>query len=413
VKFINKKSLYIILQRLGITLVIIFFFRFGNLISVPVINEIDLAIFIQKNPSTALIRFSNDKKTLIIGLFCLNIYPYINASILIQVLMTIVPSIAQLKKDGDFSSRRSLNKLIRFITLICAFIESALIGILLKPILFDWNFTIFLQIILTLTTGSMITLWLSELITEYGLGKGVSLFIYLNILSNSRYLWNNSIDLINNFNGIFKFTILFIVLLIGVITLQDGTKKIPLISLKQLNQKSTQSENTIDFYIPLKLNQAGVMPIILTAVFTSIFNSFYFSKIIPQIPESFLVIIYGIFYVLLIQSFSLVYSSITLNPKDITERLKKTSVFIDGIKPGSETTFYLKRIQQRLTIIGASILTCLAILPNISGKILQFSINNGLNTISLVIMAAVLIEILTEVEDIIFSNVYKKDFTII
>lgn len=410
-KFLNKKSFRIILQRLGISLGIIFFFRFGNLISIPVINQIDLNVFIQKNPTTALIQFSNNRKNLIIGLFSLNIYPYINASIIVQLLISIVPSLGQLKKEGDISSRRSLNKLIRLNTLICAIIESILIGILLKPILFDWNFIILLQIVLCLTTGSMITLWLSELITEYGLGKGVSLFIYLNILSSSRYFWNDSIDLVNNVNVVFKFSILLIILLIGVILLQDGIRKIPLLSLKQLNQKSNRFGNTIEFYIPLKLNQAGVMPIVLTAVLTSVFNSFYGSEMIPKVTENFLVIIYGVFYILSIQVFSLVYSSITLNPRDIAERLRKTSVIIPDVRPGSETTFYLKKIKQRLTIIGATLLTCLAIIPNISGKILQFSIANGLSTISLVIMATVLIEILTEIEDIIFSNVYKKDFT--
>jgi preprotein translocase subunit SecY len=197
--------------------------------------------------------------------------------------------------------------------------------------------------------------------------------------------------------------------------LQEGVRRIPIISSKQLNQRRVGSSNLMNNYIPIRLNQAGVMPIILTT--TVLVLPGYVSNLglIPQLnlPVSGIVskIIYWVFYFGLILLFSSFYSTIVLNPKDIADQLQKMAVTIPGIRPGVQTTFYLKKVMNRLTVLGALILAVLATLPNLIEVILQISSLNGLSTTSLLIMAGVLVDISKEVDDIIYSNIYKKKYS--
>lgn len=416
-KIFNNTSVRLIFQRLIVSLSIILFIRIGSFLPVPGINHTDLAIYIQTNPlARTFVSAFSGKDTFVIGLFTLNIFPYINASIILQLLTAFSPGLSKLQKEGDLNARRSINRLTRIITLIWAIVQSFGLGFYLRQVLFDWNFQLLLEIVLWLTTGAMIVLWLSEFITDFGLGNGASLLIYTNIVSSLPNLFKTIlVQNSDKFNLVTTFTItgLITVSLFGIVLLQEGVRKIPLISSKQLNQISGQTKTNVKAYIPLKLNQAGVMPIILTTAVLvlpsyisdlQIFPTIYFSRfgIIPKI-------LYWLCYFGLILSFSLFYSTIVLNPKDISDQLQKMAVTIPGIRPGVQTTFYLKKVMQRLTVLGSSILAILATLPNIIEAILNISSLNGLSTTSLLIMAGVLVDISKEVEDIIYTNIYKKN----
>ena len=167
---ITKTSLQILLQRFLVTVGVILFIRFGSFLPVPEINHIDLAIYIQTNPlAENLIRSFSSENKFVIGLFTLGIFPYINASIFVQLIIAFSPYLSKLQKEGDLNARRSLNRLTRFICLIWSLIQSCGIALFLRKILFSWNLQLGFEIIVWLTTGSMIVLWLSELITDYGL----------------------------------------------------------------------------------------------------------------------------------------------------------------------------------------------------------------------------------------------------
>ena len=267
-KVLNTISLQIILKRLLISLGVILFIRIGSFLPVPGINHTDLALYIQANPvAKSLVSTFSGDETFVIGLFTLNIFPYINASILVQLVIAFSPSLSRLQKEGDLNARRSLNRLTRFITLIWAIFQSLSLGFYLRQILFDWNIQLLCEIVLWLTTGAMIVLWLSELITDYGLGNGASLLIYTNIVSSFPNLYKKII-VTNTENlslsSISTIILLVIVSLFGIVLLQEGVRRIPLLSSKQLNQISSKDSRLINTYIPLRLNQAGVMPIILT-----------------------------------------------------------------------------------------------------------------------------------------------------
>jgi preprotein translocase subunit SecY len=419
VKILNSISLRIILQRLLISLGVILFIRIGSFLPIPGINHTDLALYIQNNPfARSIVSSFSGKDTFVIGLFTLNIFPYINASIFIQLIIAFSPSLSKLQKEGDLNARRSLNRLTRFVTLVWALIQSVGLGLYLRPILFNWNTELLLEIVLWLTTGAMIVLWLSELVTDYGLGNGASLLIYTNIVSSFPNLCKTLItENVDNLTipAVTIITGLIILSLCGIVLLQEGVRRIPIISSKQLNQRRVGSSNLMNNYIPIRLNQAGVMPIILTT--TVLVLPGYVSNLglLPQLnlPVSGIVskIIYWVFYFGLILLFSSFYSTIVLNPKDIADQLQKMAVTIPGIRPGVQTTFYLKKVMNRLTVLGALILAVLATLPNLIEVILQISSLNGLSTTSLLIMAGVLVDISKEVDDIIYSNIYKKKYS--
>ena len=413
---INKEIRDIILKRLFITIGIILFIRVGTFLPVPGINHSDLAFYIQSHSVTrSLVSTFSGDDTFVIGLFTLNIFPYINASILVQLILGVSPQLAKLQKEGDLEGRRSINRLTRFITLVWAVIQSVSLAIYLKQILFDWNYTLAFEIVVWLTTGAMIVLWLSELITDYGLGNGASLLIYTNIISSlpnlarTIFLEKNENFTISSEVGI---ALLIFASLYGIVFLQEGIRIIPLISSKQLNQSSLQDSVTSNNYIPLRFNQAGVMPIILTTAILVVPNYVSNLGLLPKIDlpvnlESFK-FVYWIGYFGLILIFSSFYSTIVLNPKDISDQLQKMAVTIPGIRPGIQTTFYLKQVMKRITLVGATMLATLATVPNFLESTLSITNLNGLSTTSLLILAGVVLDLVREVKNIYYSNVYNN-----
>ena len=413
---INKEIRDIIVKRLLVTLGVLLFIRIGTFLPVPGINHSDLAFYIQSHSVTrSLVSTFSGNDTFVIGLFTLNIFPYINASILIQLILGLSPQLSKLQKEGDLEGRRTINRLTRFITLIFAIVQSVSLSFYLKQILFDWSYSLAFQIVVCLTTGAMIVVWLGELITDYGLGNGASLLIYTNIISNLPNL-TKSIFLENSENfSIFSeigVALLIFGSLYGIVFLQEGVRIVPLISSKQLNQSSIQDSVTSNNYIPLRFNQAGVMPIILTTTILVVPNYISNLGLLPRIDFpvnfEFFKIIYWICYFGLILAFSSFYSTIVLNPKDISDQLQKMAVTIPGVRPGVQTTFYLKQVMKRITLVGAIMLATLATIPNFIESTLNLTSLNGLSSTSLLILAGVVLDLVREVKNIYYSNVYNN-----
>jgi preprotein translocase subunit SecY len=406
---INKELKDILLNRILFSLGLLLLIRIGTFLPVPGINHSDLAFYLERHSvAKNLISTFSGENTFVIGVFTLNIFPYINATIFIQLLVGFSPKLAKLQKEGDFEGRRAISRLTRLITLIWAIIQSIGVTLYLRQILFDWNFILAAETVLWLTTGAMIVLWLSELITDYGLGNGTSLLVYTNIISNLPNIFKKLI--VENSENFTFFSTLIIGLLIfsslyGIVFLQQGIRKIPLISSKQLNQLSVQNE--INTYLPLRLNQAGVMPIILTTAFLVIPNYIVNLGIFQWL--NFLTsfkIFYWIGYVILILTFSSFYSSIVLKPKDLSDQLQKMAVTIPGIRPGLQTTFYLKQVIKRITLLGATMLAVIVVVPNFIESTLNISGLSNLSTTSLLILAGVVLDLIREIENIYYSTIY-------
>lgn len=410
---INKEIRDVLLNRFLISLGILLLIRIGTFLPVPGINHSDLAFYIQRHSvaKNLISTFSGDN-IFVIGLFTLNIFPYINATIFVQLLLAFSPKLSKLQKEGDFDGRRTINRLTRFITLIWAIIQSIGITLYLRQVLFDWNFILAGEIILWLTTGAMIVVWLSELITDYGLGNGASLLIYTNIVSNLPNLLKKLI--LENTENFTLFSVLVLIALVsvslyGIVFLQQGIRKVPLISSKQLNQSSFKNDG--NNYLPLRFNQAGVMPIILTTTILVIPNYLVNLGILSSF--SFLAsfkFLYWIGYFFLILAFSSFYSSVVLNPKDMSDQLQKMAVTIPGVRPGLQTTFYLKRVIKRITLIGGTMLAILTVVPNFLESALNITGLNGLSITSFLIVAGVLLDLKREIDNIYYSNVYNNRY---
>ncbi len=419
IKQTNDKN--ILLNRLLLSLGILVFIRIGTFLPVPGINHNHLAFYLERHSMTkSLVSTFAGNDTFVIGIFTLNIFPYINASILIQLLLSVFPSLSKLQKEGGAEGRRTINKLTRLITLGWALIQSFSIAFYLKRALFDWDIYLAGQIMIWLTTGAMVVLWLSEIVTEYGLGNGASLLIYTNIVSNLPNFGKNLFLKASENISIGSWALISLLLFIaiyGIVLLQEGTRVVPLISSKQLT-KTTESFSTSSLlennYIPLRFNQAGVMPIILTTAVLVIPNYISNLGLLPFLTlPAFLQsskIIYWVSYFVLILLFSSFYSTIVLNPKDISNDLQKMAVSIPGVRPGVETTFYLKKVMQRVTYLGAIMLSILATLPNLIETIIPGSSFNGLGTTSLLILVGVILELSREIRSIILSNIYNDMF---
>jgi len=414
-----KKTDDILLKRLLLSVAILLFIRMGTFLPIPGLNHTHLAFYIQQHPLTKnLVSTFSGEETFVIGLFTLNIFPYINASIMVQLITGLIPSISKLQKEGGGEGRRAITRLTRLITFGWALIQSSSIAFYLKRALFDWTPLLAFEIILWLATGAMIVLWLSELITEYGLGNGASLLIYTNIISSlpnlGKKLISENTGNLTAISGL-GIALLFFIAISGIITLQESARIVPLISSKQLGQSQpTVSKVKTNNYIPLRFNQAGVMPIILTTAIlvlpSYITNLGVFPLLTIPIFLKSSKVIYWISYFALILIFSSFYSTIVLNPKDISQELQKMAVSIPGVRPGLATTFYLKQVMKRVTLFGAVVLAILATLPNIVEGILNISSFNGLGTTSLLILVGVVLDISREMKSIILSNIYNERF---
>ena len=416
----NDKN--ILLTRLLLSLSILVFIRVGTFLPVPGINHGHLAFYLERHSMTkSLVSTFAGNNTFVIGLFTLNIFPYINASILMQVLISVFPNLSKLQKEGGAEGRRTITKLTRLVTLGWALIQSFSIAFYLKRALFDWNLYLAIEIIIWLTTGAMIVLWLSEIITEYGLGNGASLLIYTNIVSNlpnfTKTLFVRADNDISVFSWVLIISIFFIAIS-GIVLLQEGMRIIPLISSRQLNQPARRSVSPLteikNNYIPLRFNQAGVMPIIVTTAVLVVPNYISNLGLLPIVTLPMFIksskFIYWIIYFTLILLFSSFYSTIVLNPKDISKELQKMAVSIPGVRPGVETTFYLKKVMERVTYLGAIMLSILATLPNVIEAILPGSNFNGLGTTSFLILVGVILDLSREIRSIILSNIYNDMF---
>ena len=416
----------ILLTRLLLSLGVLVFIRMGTFLPIPGVNHGHLAFYIERHFMTrSLVSTFSGNNSVVIGLFTLNIFPYINASIIMQLLTSIVPSLSKLQKEGGAEARRSINSLTRLLTLGWSLIQSVSVAFYLKRALFDWNYVLAIEIVIWLTTGAMIVLWLSEIITEYGLGNGASLLIYTNIVSSLpgffKQLMSQTNESVATSSWLLSAFILFIALY-GIVLLQEGMRRVPLISSKQLNQTSLPSSGSANLgsynYIPLRFNQAGVMPIILTTAVlvipTYIYNLGLLSVVTPLITLPAFVksskLIYWVSYFSFVLIFSLFYSTIVVNPKDLSDELQKMAVSVPSIRPGVATTFYLKQVMNRVTLLGAILLSFLATLPNVIEVILSLSGITNLGTTSLLILVGVILDLTREIRSIILSNIYNDMF---
>uniref|UniRef100_A0AAU7YQ31 Protein translocase subunit SecY n=1 Tax=Gracilaria hainanensis TaxID=2871843 RepID=A0AAU7YQ31_9FLOR len=400
-------------QKLFITLILLILARLGIFIPIPGIDHNSLNNNINNNGLINFLNIFSGGGFSTIGIFALGIVPYINASIMMQLLIKLVPELDNLQKEEGDSGRQKLTQITRYFTLIWSIIQSIGISLWLKPYVFNWSYYFILDCIIALSTGSLIIMWCAEIITEYGIGSGPSLLIFQNIISGiPKSLQNYKLNIYDRntiINGCF-FLILFIIILIINILIQESKRKIIIVSAKQLSKINILNPQS---YIPLKLNQGGVMPIVFASATMTLPIYFSDSKQISRINsmiDLFLPgrILYLPSYGLLIIAFSYFYTSLVLNPEDIAENLNKMGASIPSIRPGSDTIRYIKQILNKMTLVGGIFLFTIALIPSLITQTTNTSILQGLGTTSLLILVGVAIDTAKQIQTYIISQQYDN-----
>nr|YP_009511724.1 SecY-type transporter protein [Melanthalia intermedia]AXI97601.1 SecY-type transporter protein [Melanthalia intermedia] len=401
-------------QKILVTLGILILARLGIFIPIP---GIDHNLLENNSNQNGLINFLNifsGGGFSTIGIFALGIVPYINSSIIVQITTKVIPALENLQKEEGESGRQKINQITRYLTLVWGVIQSTGIALWIKPYVFDWNYYFIIDCIIALTTGSIIIMWFSEIITEYGIGNGPSLLIFQNIVSSIPKNLQNykiNIDSEDKITTAVLFLILFTAILAITILIQEGKRKIIIVSAKQLSRVDKLSSKS---YMPLKLNQGGVMPIVFASATMTL--PIYLSQsmigtiISNRILNLFLPNgkLYLPAYCLLIIAFSYFYSSIILNPDDIAENLKKMGASIPSIRPGSDTINYLKQVLNKLTFAGGLFLFSIVLVPSLISKITRINTPQGLGITSLLILVGVSVDTAKQIQTYIISQQYDN-----
>jgi preprotein translocase subunit SecY len=412
----RNKNTYGIQSRVILTFLLIILSRFGTFIPVPGVDHDAFYQSISNNPIVSFLNIFSGGGFASIGVFALGIVPYINASILIQLGTTSIPSLEKLQKEEGEAGRQKISQITRYIALGWAIIQSIGVSFWVRPYVFTWDIQFVIEMTLALTTGSMLIMWISEQITEKGIGNGASMLIFVNIISGLPKLIQQGSGSMENKANVFELVALasiFLIMIIGIIFIQEGTRRIPIISARQLGKGQIQNKTS---YLPLRLNQGGVMPIIFASAFLVLpayisqitTNPIILSIVSLLSPTSANKSIYLLFYFLLILFFSYFYASLILNPSDVSKNLKKMESSIPGIRPGKATTDYLQKTLNRLTFLGALFLAFIALVPSLIENITSISTFKGLGATSLLILVGVAIDTSKQVQTYLISKNYEN-----
>ena len=420
-------------KRILYTLLLIVIFRLGCYITVPGVNSITLNEAMGTNSGVAgLIDIISGGAFSRFSVFAMSISPYITASIVIQLLAMIIPSLERLTKEGGEEGRKKINRYTKILTLVLALIEA--IGVFVSyrssGIFVNTDFGTAALVVVSLVAGTSILMWLGDEITNKGIGNGISMIIFIGIISGLPSFVTTLWNLIVTSEGFSTTGLLMsigiiigaIILVAGVVFIQQAERRVPVqYSKKVVGRKMVGAQST---HIPLKLAMAGVMPII----FASSFLTFpamiiqIFAKDISSL-NGFLSGIYkfsiatssssvgigytivnALVYLVLIMAFTFFYTYATFNPAEVSNNIKKNGGFIPGIRAGKPTTDYLSSIISKLTWFGGFFLAVIAILP----MLLRFTgLNIAFGGTSILIVVGVALETVQQLESLLVMRHYK------
>jgi preprotein translocase subunit SecY len=403
-------------QKILLTLLFLAIYRVGWQIPLPIVDQAKMAATFKTGAGgigdllNTVAMFSATKLN-IITIFGLGIMPYISASIIFQLLGSVWPPLEQLQKEGE-SGRKKINEYTRYATVaICIlqcwwYVGSFLISrdlidprfysdVATKSVSYWWIFVT----IMTMTSGTVFLMWLGEQIDEFGIGNGISLLIMAGILSGMPgalgQLISNTTWELGGSNGrlgpevILVLVVLFIAIVAGVVFITAGQRKIPTQSAKHVRGRKVYGGGPRQ-YLPLRVNQAGVMPIIFASslllfpymAFQWFANSTtpgsFMNRIWNDLHDAFnrqTSLTYNLFYIALIYFFCYFWTAITFNPKEMADNLKNFGSFIPGYRPGRRTADHLEKVMVRITYVGAAFLAVVAITPTIVGNLMHIPMN--------------------------------------
>lgn len=401
-------------KRILFTLAMIVVFRMGAHISMAGIDQAKLAhLFSQGNilgfldlfTGGALVKFS---------VFALGIVPYINASIIMQLLTAVVPQLEEMSKEGD-TGRKQIAQYTKYLTIVLAAFQAIGMSFWLRGVMIEgYNFLFFIiSTVVCLTAGTALILWISELITERGIGNGASILIFIGIVARIPSYFGQTIMLVRggaSTIGVSVLLLIFLIMIISIIIVQEAQRRIQVQYAKRIvGRKVYGGQST---YIPLRLNQGGVIPIIFASSFllfpatiAQFIPNDFFRKVIEFLSPS--GPLYMVLYFALIFFFTYFYTAITFNPNELADNIKKYGGFVMGIRPGKPTANYFEFILTRLTLVGATFLALIAVIPTIVENITHIMTFQGLGATALLIVVGVALDIVRQIESHLVTRQYE------
>ena len=403
-------------KKIVFTLFIILLYRLGNSIPVPYVDAAQLQAYFTsvQNTVLGLLNVMSGSAFSQATIFALSIQPYINASIIIQLLCIAIPALERLSKDEGEEGKKKIASITRYSTVVIGLLQAFGYYMLMKNqynILTDNGFWAAVVVILTLTSGSALIMWLGEQITEFGIGNGISIILFASIISR---LPSSIITTISNImQGSLKWwaaVLVFlgaIAMIILIVFVNDAERRIPVQYAKRVvGRKMYGGQNT---HLPMKVNMSGVMPIIFAqsiaslpatiAAFTGHSGKWAQTNTIP----------YAIIYFLLIIFFAYFYATIQFNPIEVANNLKKNGGYVPGLRPGKPTSAFIQKVLNKITLFGAIYLGILATVPIIISTFSNAASLTGLSLggTSIIIVVGVALETVRALEAQMLMRNYK------
>jgi preprotein translocase subunit SecY len=398
-------------QKVIFTLAMFIVFRAGTHIPVPGVNASVIEQLFRSGNLFGLLDMFSGGALSKFSIFAMSITPYINASIILQLLKVVVPTLEQWSKEGEEGFKKT-TKLTRMLTVALAFIQACGMAYGLRMAINNPGILSVLLIAITLTAGTVFLMWIGEQITARGVGNGISLIIFAGIVSRLpdglkiifQYLQAGTVNILN----VILFAAIALAMVVFVIIISEGIRKIPVQYAKRVVGRKAYGGHTS--YIPLKVNQAGVIPIIFASSVLMFPVTIAQFVDVPWVKSMGKLFEWGsplqtTLYVLMILFFTYFYTAVSLNIGDLSDNIKKNGGFIPGLRPGKPTTDYLDRVMSRITLAGAIFLSLIALMPHVIGWITRI---DGIyfGGTALLIVVGVALQTMKQIESMVLMRHY-------
>ena len=399
--------------KLLFTLGMIFIFRLGAHIPVPGVNPDRFAELVASGMIFGFFDVISGGALKNFSVFAMSITPYINASIIMQLMTVVIPHLERLAKEGD-EGRKKITQYTRYLTVILAFIQGLGMVVGVSGSLYNPGPLAYAMTALTITAGTTFLMWMGEQITEKGIGNGISLLIFAGIVSRVPQGIGNVYEYLNtgtiNILSVIALVIIGALVIAAVVAVQEGQRRIPVQYAKRVVGRRVYGGQTT--HLPLRVNQAGVIPVIFASSLL-MFPQTIASWFANTAAGNFYVTYFGwgtaphtIFYALLIIGFTYFYTAVIMNPVDVAENIKKYGGFIPGLRPGRPTAEYIGKVMSRVTLVGALFLALIAILPNFVLLATQIP-NIYFGGTALLIVVGVALDTMKQVESHLLMRSYQ------
>jgi preprotein translocase subunit SecY len=405
-------------RKLFVTAFVFFLFRLFAHIPLPGVDLVKMKQLFANNALLGLLDVFSGGTLVNFSIMAIGLNPYINSSIIMQLLTTVFPKLEDLSKEGEYG-REKINQYTRFLTVPLAVIQSLGMYALLQSqgVMGKLSPLTLLSMVLTMTAGTLLLMWLGEIVSEFGIGNGISVIIFGGIVGRLPVYLGQTLSTINqeSFLSMAVFIVLGLLVISGIILVNEAVRRIPIQYAKRVRGNRTYGGTST--YLPLRLNQAGVIPIIFAVSIVLLPN--LLGQFVQKIPNPAISnfarnftstfqadsLPYNIAYFVLVIAFTFFYTAITFNPQKISSEIQKYGGFIPGIRPGNSTSAYLNFVLTRVTVAGAVFLGLIAIFPAIMKQFTGIQ-SLTIGGTSILIVVSVVLETVKQLESQLVMRSY-------